>query len=374
MRSRALRGLALVAALFTASGQPSLAASGSDTVPWEGTWSTPGPALASVLALDETGTVAVGYDGDVRALDPSGAPIWRSRVEGSDVGNAPALVSDLAVVASADRVTALERSTGARRWEHRADRSRVSGGVLPDGTEVVLVATRPGELVLLEAATGARRRTFRLPGSKPSSAPYIWLSGARGVVAWSTRDSCCSVGAVDLERGRMVWRRSITHRSSVPVVHRGLVIIATSPRGSRSARVAARDVETGAVRWKTPVIGRFGTSLFGDAAGGDVVIANEAGSVLSLDVGSGSLRWTSDPVEASDEAHPKIAGDRVFITPLSAGAVEIDRSSGAVIQSGPFTPDVYVHSSAASDERFEVLVGNGFESAVWAFEPRQRNR
>jgi outer membrane protein assembly factor BamB len=153
------------------------------------------------------------------------------------------------------------------------------------------------------------------------------------------------------------------------VVHRGLVIVATSPRGPRSARVAARDVATGAVRWSTPVVGRFGPSLFGDAAGTDVVIANRAGSVLSLDVGSGSVHWTSDPVEASDEAHPKIAGGRVFLTPLSAGAVEIDRGSGAVLQSGPFTPEVYVHASAGTADRFEVLVGNGFESAVWAFEP-----
>jgi outer membrane protein assembly factor BamB len=363
-----MRCVALVAVLCVAHGRPS-PASGADAAPWEGTWSTPGPALASVLAVDELGTVAAGTDGDVRALDPSGAPIWRSRVEGGHVGNEPALLADLAVVASADRITALERSSGAERWQHRARRGRVAVGVLPDGTDVVLVSTVRGDLALLEAATGALRRTMRLPGSVPSSAPYVWLSGAHGVAAWSTRGACCTVGAVDLENGLLSWSRSVTHRSTVPVVHRGLVIVGTSPRGPRSARVAARDVATGAVTWSTPIVGSFGPSLFGDAAGSDVVIANRAGSVLSLDVGSGSLRWTSDPVEASDEAHPKIAGARVFLTPLSAGAVEIERSSGAVLQSGPFTPEVFVHASAGTADRFEVLVGNGFESAVWAFEP-----
>ena len=160
---------------------------------------------------------------------------------------------------------------------------------------------------------------MRLPGSEPSSAPYVWLSGAHGVAAWSTHGTCCTLAAVDLEDGRMSWSRSVTHNSSVPVVHRGLVIVGTSPRGPRSAVVAARDVATGAVKWTTPVVGRFGPSLFGDAAGTDVVIANRAGSVLSLDVGSGSLHWTSDPVEASDEAHPKIAGTRSSSQPLSAG-------------------------------------------------------
>ena len=136
-----LRCVALVAMLCIAHGRPS-PASGADDEPWEGTWSTPGPALASVLAVDELGTVAAGNDGDVRALDPSGAPIWRSRVDGGDVGNEPALLADLAVVASADRITALERSSGAARWQHRARGGRVAVGALPDGTDVVLVSDR----------------------------------------------------------------------------------------------------------------------------------------------------------------------------------------------------------------------------------------
>jgi outer membrane protein assembly factor BamB len=363
------RNLAAVALVVVAFGASSPVGSGRASVPWEGTWSTPGPALASVLALDREGSVAVGYDGDIRALDPSGAPTWRAHVDGGDVGNAPVLLPGLVVVATADRVTALERASGTVRWERRARRSRIAGGVLADGTATVLAATRQGELLLLDAGSGSTRWRVRVPGAEPSGAPYVWLSGAHAVVAWSTAGSCCEVGAVDLDDGGLTWRTSITNRSTVPVVHRGLVVVAMSARTPSSGRVVAYDAATGTIRWRTPVRGRFGTGLWGDAAGGDVVFVNDAGAVLLLDVARGRLRWTSEPVEPSDEAHPRIAGDRVFLTPLSVGAVEIDRGSGAVLQSGPFTPEVYVHFSAALPDRFEVLVGNGIESAVWAFEP-----
>jgi outer membrane protein assembly factor BamB len=188
-------------------------------------------------------------------------------------------------------------------------------------------------------------------------------------MAWSTPGSCCEIAAIDVERDRLAWHASITHRSTVPVIHRGRLIVGTSGHRTGSARVTAYDVATGAVQWRTQVPGRFGTRLWGDAAGDDVVFANDAGSVVSLDVSRGTLRWASEAVEPSGEAHPKLAGDRVFLTPRNVGAVEIDRRTGAVIQSGRFEPDVYVHSSAGLADQFEVLVGNGIESAIWAFGP-----
>jgi outer membrane protein assembly factor BamB len=336
---------------------------------WVGTWSTPGPALASVLAVDAAGTVAAGFDGSVRAIGPTGEPLWSAHVDGGDVGNQPVLVSEVVVVPSRDRISALDRSTGALRWERRVASARVAGGALPDGTNVVLAATRRGVLWLLDAASGSRRLTTRLPGPEPSTAPYAWLSGISGVVAWSTKGSCCHLAGMDLEKGEMRWRLTVTHRSTVPVVHQGLVVLATAAHGRSSARATAYDARTGAVRWRTNVDGKFRSGLFGDAAGDDVVIASAEGSVLALDVESGRLRWVSEPVEPSAEAHPKIAGDRVFLTPLNVGVVEIDRRTGVVVQSGPFTPEVYVHSSAGRPDRFELLVGNGLESAVWAFEP-----
>jgi len=59
----------------------------------------------------------------------------------------------------------------------------------------------------------------------------------------------------------------------------------------------------------------------------------------------------------------------VFLTPSNTGAVEIDRSTGAVLGAGPLRPEVYVFDTAGVPGRFELLVGNGLSFAVWAFEP-----
>jgi outer membrane protein assembly factor BamB len=159
----------------------------------------------------------------------------------------------------------------------------------------------------------------------------------------------------------------------VPVVHAGTIVVATTADPERPARARAFAVSTGAVEWQTEITGSYGPTLWGDAAGDDVVIADAEGSVHAFDASTGEVAWVTEQTVASDEAHPKIAGDRVFLTPREAGLVEIDRRSGAVVQSGSFVSEVYVFSSAGSDAVFQVLVGNGVESAVWAFEPVERS-
>ncbi len=140
----------------------------------------------------------------------------------------------------------------------------------------------------------------------------------------------------------------MTHDSAVPIVHRGLVVVAENERGTGEGAVTAYDADRGTRRWSTPVDAEFGPRLWGDAAGADVVIADLAGSLIDVEVTSGRVRWVSDPVEPSDEAHPQIAGARVFLTPSNTGAVEIDRATGDVLGAGPLRPEVYVFDTAGS--------------------------
>lgn len=342
--------------------------------PWEGTWSTPGPPLASTLAMDEIGSVAAGYDGHLVALDPQGAALWTTEVAGDDLGNEIALLPHLVIVPTDDRVTALDRATGTVRWERPATKSRVTTGPLGDGTDGVLAATARGEIMLLDAATGDDRVRMTLPAPRPNGAPYVWISEGSAAVAWTGDRSCCHLGGVDLETGALRWHSKITHDSTVPVVHRGRMVVAANRPRDREGAAVAYDIVSGDVAWETPLPGTFGPGLWGDASGNNVVVTNAEGSVLSLDLDVGSSRWTSEPVEPSPEARPKIAGDRVFLTPLNVGVIEIDRTTGEVLQAGPLTPEVYVHYSAGGPGRFELLVGTGVEAAIWAFEPSDAAR
>jgi outer membrane protein assembly factor BamB len=357
-------GLALLAPPAHAGERAGAAA------PWAEAWSAAGPPLPSVLAADATGSIAAGFDGEVQALDAEGDAIWRAHAEGGGLDRQPAMTEELVVVPTERRITALDRATGEVRWERRLEGSRVSIGVQPGGGLVVLASTNAGALRLLDAASGSTSLRTRVPGPSPSTAPYVWIERGVGVVAWSTRARCCRVGAIDLRAGTMLWTRWVSRRSSVPVVHAGAIVLATGGDRSGSGRAEAFDVSTGSRTWRTPTTGRYGPTFWGDAAGGDVVIADAGGAVHAFDVGSGEARWVSDPVAAADEAHPKVVGDRVFLTPRGIGLVEIDRGSGSVVQSGSFRSEVYVFSSARSEARFEILVGNGLESAIWAYEQR----
>lgn len=106
----------VVLALSTIEPTSSSAAPG-DPEMWPGTWSAPGPEQGSILAADERGSVAAGYDGEIVAVGPDGTELWRSPDGGHEVGNDLVLLPELVVVPSADRITAVDRATGARRWE-----------------------------------------------------------------------------------------------------------------------------------------------------------------------------------------------------------------------------------------------------------------
>lgn len=361
----------VVLALSPMDARSSGAAPGDPEI-WPGTWSAPGPEQGSILAADERGSVAAGYGGEIVALGPDGTELWRSSAGGDEVGNDLALLPDLVVVPSADRVTALDRATGTRRWERPAEESRVGSGGMPDGATAIAIATPGGDLVVVDAGSGDEVLRATLPSPRPDGAPFVWLSDESVVVAWSGRGSCCHLASFDSRSGALRWRRKVTHDSAVPTVHRGLVVVAENERGTGEGAVAAYDANRGTRRWSTPVDAEFGPRLWSDAAGPDVVIADNAGSLIDLHVTSGRVRWISDPVEPSDEAHPKIAGARVFLTPSNTGAVEIDRSTGAVLGAGPLRPEVYVFDTAGAAGRFELLVGNGLSFAVWAFEPAPR--
>jgi outer membrane protein assembly factor BamB len=336
--------------------------------PWISAWSSIGPPFPSVLVADAQGAVAAGYEGALRTFDADGTLLWSARVGGGTLDRLPALEAESVVVATARRITSLDRMTGARRWMRQVSGSRVTIGELHEGRSVLLVSTERGRLQLLDATSGSTLLRARVPGRSPSTAPYIWIESGVGILAWSTPRRCCRIGAVDLRTGAVRWTRWISRHSSVPVVHAGAVVVATGAGSRRAAVARAFDAATGNVRWQTPISGQYGPTLWGDAAGDDVVIADAEGSLHAFDAPTGAVTWVSEEVVASDEAHPTIAGDRVFLTPEQAALVEIDRRSGDVVQSDSLVPGVTVFSSAGSDTLFQVMVGNGLESVVWAYE------
>ena len=156
----------LVALAQSTIEMASASAAPGDPELWPGTWSTDGPDRGSILAADVQGSVAAGYGGDIVALGPDGTELWRSSAGGKEVGNDLALLADLVVVPSNDRVSAFDRSTGARRWERAAEESRIGSGALSDGTAAIAIARRGRDGSSSSTLRPARRSCAR-PSLRP---------------------------------------------------------------------------------------------------------------------------------------------------------------------------------------------------------------
>jgi outer membrane protein assembly factor BamB len=163
---------------------------------------------------------------------------------------------------------------------------------------------------------------------------------------------------------------SIAGRSTVPVVHRGLVLFAQNPENDTSvAEALALDVATGDVTWRAAVDGVYSPLSHGDAQGSDVVFVDERGVATMMDVSSGAVRWRSRSTYPQDEAHPVIVGDRVFLTAFETQALGFDRATGEILGKGPVSPPVFVRQETGHSGRLFMLVTNEGQGGVWMLAP-----
>jgi outer membrane protein assembly factor BamB len=312
---------------------------------------TAGRAVRGSPAIG-TSVIAVGTsDRSVVLLDrATGQPIWRQRVPGPVAGG-PLLAGDLLYVATQavpdGRVLALRLKTGKVKWRAR------TGGVtapLALAGDLVIAVTDGGDVVALDAATGAQRwrRSLRR-GARATPVPtaegivvatlgdslYL-LNAATGVVRahFATPGVVLGTPATDGHRlflattaGRLVaislptlavqWERPLDDAVYGAPALVGDTLYALSARGTLwrvpvDAPDGARSVALGvsATAGPTPI------------AGG-VLVAGVAGEVLFVDAASDSVRWRTQrrgPIE-----EPPLLRDRQLILVTGDGTVEAFR-------------------------------------------------
>jgi outer membrane protein assembly factor BamB len=119
--------------------------------------------------------------------------------------------------------------------------------------------------------------------------------------------------AVELRTGRVRWETKVSPDSDQYFFHgdpliAGAVIVAGADRPT-GASIHALDRATGRELWKHPV----GRGVNGPIAGsgGRAYAARFEGQLLSLDIGSGDLRWAVD-LKISGMEGPAAGGGRVF--------------------------------------------------------------
>ena len=285
--------------------------------------------------------------GDVRHTSPHGvfsaAPqrVWSANIgAGSSRKNrisASPVVADGRVITmdSASLVVATG-TNGASQWRTDLtapfDRGgHVSGGGMAIGGAQVYVATGYGELVALNASSGAVVWRQRLD-SPVSGAPSV----EGDTVYVSTRDGAGY--AVDTANGKVRWTvagapgaTSVEGAASPAISDQTVIFTFNSGELLSALKVDGSRV------WGAPVSGqRVGvayqnmTDVSGDPVliGDTIYAGTAAGRTAAIDAATGERKWTA--VDGALSA-PLVVGGSVFVVNDQALLVRMDAATGAVI-------------------------------------------
>jgi outer membrane protein assembly factor BamB len=299
------------------------------------------PAIGPASAMpdwSQPGGNAANAPGNVSLAGASGASSWRVRaVEKASKRNVRPSVPPIVhggriyVYDTSGTVYALSPGGGSA-WSvslaPEGERSRAAGGGIAASGNVIFAATGFGELVALDAASGARIWAFTL--SAPAYSAPTAASGKVYVVSATN-----VLHAVNQADGTEAWQYpGIPETAGVlsaasPAVSGNTVVVPYS-----SGEVIAFDTESGELKWADAVIRSTRTlavSGLTDVAASPVIYegvvyaTGVSGRTIAVRLSDGERLWEQNIGSAST---PAVSGNALFIVDLEDNLVAVDRASG----------------------------------------------
>jgi outer membrane protein assembly factor BamB len=273
--------------------------------------------------------VVAGGGNRVVALDTvTGRERWRADIAQS-THYEPALDGDTVLVSADDRFVALDRASGARRWETGVGK-HAGGGILTraGADAIALVTTERGVVAALDGRTGQVRWSMQVPGDI-WAAPAARASEAVGAVLWYGEESRLRV--FELATGAVRWESTVEPGASAPVIRDGMVVLGEG-NGNFSARVVARDLESGAERWSVTAPASFESGVTPGAAGDDVAVCDHFGTVTLVDARRGTTRWRTALRVPILDTRVVLTRSAVVIRTYGGRLVVLERASGRVVR------------------------------------------
>jgi outer membrane protein assembly factor BamB len=245
------------------------------------------------------GTVYVGSDDNVYALDAATGQVrWTYTTERA-VFSSLAVASGTVYVASLDNVYALDAATGQVHWTYRTGGFVFSSLAVASGTVYV---GSDDNVYALDAATGQVRWTYTTEGAVFSS-----LAVASGTVYVASDDNH-KVYALDAATGQVRWTYTSQGAGfSSPAVAGGAVYVGSDDN------VYALDAATGRVRWTYT---SQGAGFSSPAVAGGAVYVGSLDDVYALDAATGRVRWTYTS-QGAGFSSPAVAGGAVYVGSLN---------------------------------------------------------
>lgn len=295
-------------------------------------------AAVALADWSQPGGNPANAPGNVSLSSGDGALLWRAQAT-AKVGrkgvrtSAPPLTigGRFYVYDAGGTVTALA-GAGGRQWsvslKPKDENSLVTGGGIAAIGNVIVAATGYGELVALDAATGARAWTYDL--REPARGAPTAAGGKVYVVTVTN-----VLHAVNIADGSEAWTYAgipaiagILSAAS-PAVSGNIVVVPYS-----SGEVIAFDVATGKPKWSETVIRAVRTSAVSgltDVSASPVIADGVAfatgvsGRTIAVKLSNGERLWEANVGSAYT---PAVSGNAVFLIDLDDNMIALDRSTG----------------------------------------------
>jgi outer membrane protein assembly factor BamB len=292
------------------------------------TWRT---AVSWPFSLTVRGrdTVVAAGGSHVIALDTAtGRERWRATVA-HVTRYEPAIDHDAVVVSAGDRFVMLERETGAIRWETAVGEHAGASVLTRAGSDAIaLVTTGRGVVAALEGRTGVTRWSAQVPG-EIWAAPAADATSSTGAVLWAGDEHRLRV--FDLATGAVRWEATVAPGASAPAIRDGVVVLGEGD-GNFAARVAARDVASGAERWSVPAPASFESGVTPGASRDVVAVCDHFGTLTLVDVRRGTSRWQTALRVPILDTRVVVTRRAVIVRTFGGKLVALDRTSGRVVR------------------------------------------
>ena len=310
------------------------------------------------------GTIYVGSDGGIYALNAATGGLRWADASAGDVDSTPDVVDGSVYIGSFDphEILALNATTGRVRWVYTTALPIDSSPFVADGT--VYVGSFSGKVYALDAATGHIRWSHATGGPIESS-PFV----ADGTVYVGSFNG--TVYALDAATGHIRWSRA----TEGPIESSPLVTYGTVYVGSDDHKVYALNAVNGSVRWTYDTDSMVRASPV--AADGCIFVGSDDDALYALNATTGRIRWmyeTGGPIESS----AFVAGDTVYVGSYDHKVYALDVTTGHLIwsydtagtvQSRPVVAAGTLYVGSFDDKVYALNAATGASKAMSSARP-----
>jgi len=174
----------------------------------------------------------------------------------------------------------------------------------------------------------------------------VYLAGSEG-----------RVRAISGSTSKVMWSAELGGEvlASLAIPHRGLIVVSSALVGGKSiANLRSLDLETGLVRYSTPV-DLAGTGLYLSYAGERLLVSADKGLVSAFNLIDGSLLWRREfGVQLS--APPAVSERSIAVAAVSRSVSVLDIANGAILSAKTLP---YSATAVAIDRSGIVFAGDG---------------